>query len=197
MATAMPVLETDRLLIRPFAPEDLDDVHRILSLAFNGGYDADDEASRARRKRWLDWAVLNYEALANLYQPPYGDRAVVLKASGALIGAVGFVPDIAPFGRVPSLNAELGGVHSSPEVGLFWAIDSAHQRQGYAAEAARALIQYAFTQLNLRRIIATTALENIASQGVMRRVGMRVERVAAPKPEWMQIVGVLENRVGQ
>jgi RimJ/RimL family protein N-acetyltransferase len=189
----MPVLETARLFIRPFAPEDLDDIHRILSLAFNGGYDASDTESRARRKRWLDWAVLNYEALANLFQPPYGDRAVVLKASGTLIGAVGFVPDIASFGRVPSLRAELGETHHSPEVGLFWAIDPAHQRQGYAVEAARAMMDYAFTHLNLRRVIATTALENAASQGVMRSAGMRVERLLTPEPSWMQIVGVREN----
>ena len=47
-------MQTDHLLIRPFAPEDLGDIHRLPSLAFNGGYEPDVKTSRAPRKRWLN-----------------------------------------------------------------------------------------------------------------------------------------------
>jgi hypothetical protein len=49
----------------------------------------------------LRWSVLNEAQLARLYQPPYGDRAVVLKSSQELIGACGFVPSFGPFGQLP------------------------------------------------------------------------------------------------
>lgn len=82
---------------------------------------------------------------------------------------------------------------ATPEVGLFWAIDPTQQGRGYATEAARALVAHAFGRLRLRRIIATTEYENVASQGVMRKLGMRVERNPLPEPPWLQIVGVLDN----
>jgi hypothetical protein len=51
----------------------------------------------------------------------------------------------------------------------------------------------AFKQLRLRRIIATTEYSNVASQGVMQKLGMTIARNPLPKPSWLQIVGILEN----
>ena len=82
---------------------------------------------------------------------------------------------------------------ATPEVGLFWVIDPEQQRRGYATEAAQAMVQHAFTHLRLKRIIATTEYTNIASQGVMRRLGMRVLHNPLPEPPWLQVVGVLQN----
>src|SRR5260370_1314078 len=65
--------------------------------------------------------------------------------------------------------------------------------QGYATEAAQALINYAFTQLHLKRIVATTTYENEASIGVMRKVGMRIEKNPSPDPSGFQAVGILGN----
>jgi [ribosomal protein S5]-alanine N-acetyltransferase len=83
---------------------------------------------------------------------------------------------------------------NSPEIGLFYALSPAHQRQGYATEASQALIDYAFTQLQLKRMVATTTYENVASIAVMRKVGMRIEKNPSPDPPWFQVVGILENR---
>lgn len=55
------------------------------------------------------------------------------------------------------------------------------------------MIHYAFTALRLRRIIATTEYDNVGSMGVMRRVGMRLEKNPYPDPPWLQVVGILEN----
>jgi ribosomal-protein-alanine N-acetyltransferase len=197
--TNMPPLETTRLLVRPFVMEDLHDIHQLLDVDLAESHLGSDKyATLKERKEWLQWSVLNYTQLAKLYQPPYGDRAVVLKASGKLIGACGYVPCLMPFEQIPGFarggETGLPGLVSA-EFGLFYAISPTHQRQGYASEAAQALIDYAFKELKLKRVVATTTYDNEASMGVMRKVGMRLERNPLPEPAWMQIVGIIEQDI--
>ena len=195
MTTAMPTLETPRLRIRPLALDDLSTIYQILDVELAGSaVGAESLTSLAEREAWLRWTVLNYEQLGRLYQPPYGERAITVRATGQLIGAVGFVPSLGPWEQLPGLAAGAPAPHQrfSPAVGLYWALAPAFQQQGYATEAARALVDYAFGHLNLRRLIATTAHDNLASQGVMRRLGMRLERNPFPDPPWFQVVGVLD-----
>jgi RimJ/RimL family protein N-acetyltransferase len=45
----------------------------------------------------------------------------------------------------------------------------------------------------LATVIATTRYDNLASQRVMERLGMRVERNPHPEPPWFQVVGTLDN----
>ena len=194
--TAMPTLETERLIIRPFALSDLDALHHLLDLE-----QADAETgtagaqTREQRQAWLEWSVLNYAQLAWMFQPPYGDRAMVLKSSGELIGACGYVPALGPFGLLPTIQANEAlarAARFAPEVGLYWQVARAHQRHGYASEAARALIAYAFAHINLKRIIATTTHDNAASIGVMQKAGMRIEANPLPVPPRFQVVGIRE-----
>ena len=198
MTTAMPILETKRLTIRPFTLDDLQDMHQVYVDANWIEPDRTLEQELEARRKWLEWQVTNYDALANLYQPPYGDRAVVLKATGEMIGSVGLVQSIGPFGLLPHYQA-LGGEYATgdpmrtfPEVGMFWAFKSAHHGQGYATEAANAIIDYAFDTMRLRRIIATTDYENENSMAVMRRLGMKVEKNPQPEPVWFMVTGILE-----
>lgn len=71
--TRMPVLETERLVIRPFTLDDLDAIHRILDVELA---DADTGSggalSREERGRWLAWTVL-------------GRRGYAAEAAGALV----------------------------------------------------------------------------------------------------------------
>lgn len=192
----MPPLETARLLIRPFTFADLDAAVQLLDIDLAGAnVGAAPIESRAEREQWLRWTVLNYDQLARLYQPPYGDRAVVLKSSSQLIGAVGYVPCLAPFQQYHTLRQAEAAPTTlySTEFGLYYAFAPAVQRQGYATEAASALIGYAFNQLRLGRVIAQTSYDNLASMGVMRKLGMQIERNPYPDPPWLQIVGVLAN----
>jgi RimJ/RimL family protein N-acetyltransferase len=76
---------------------------------------------------------------------------------------------------------------------LFYAVSPAYRRQGFATEAAQALADYAFRRLRLKRIVATTDYGNAASIGVMRSLGMRVERNPLAEPPWLQVVGILEQ----
>lgn len=183
-------LETARLLIRPFTRDDLDAVHHLLDGELADiNFGTEGAKARAERERWLSWTLLGYEESAKLNQPPYGDRAVVLKQTGAVIGAIGLVPCIDAFGLLPGFAPSRA---TSAEVGLFYAVSLAHQRQGYAAEAARALVDFAFRELGLGRLVAATEHDNAASIAVMRKLGMRIERNPFPEPPWLQVVGVLE-----
>ncbi len=185
----MPVLETARLLVRPLTMDDLDVMHATMNAGFG-------EDPLEARREWMEWTVRNYVALAQLYQPPYGERAVILKATGEFVGAVGFAPAMGPYQRLRSFreNGEAEDRFNQPEFGLFWVTSPIHQRKGYAAEAAQALIDYGFNTLNLRRIIATTEYDNEGSKAVMRKLGMALEEnPTAGDPPWFQVVGVLYN----
>lgn len=195
----VPPLTTERLLIRPLVMADLDAVHRVyddIAATSPTGWPSWAEASsgdvttRLDRQRWLHWTTLTYGELARLHQPPYGDRGIELRQTEELIGVCGFVPCLDVFGQVPALSAGSPGL-ASTEFGLYWAIAPAHQRRGYATEAGRAMIEYAFGELRLHRVIATTTYENAASIGVMRKLGMRIERNPFPDPPWLQVVGLL------
>jgi hypothetical protein len=84
-----------------------------------------------RSARWLDWTIADNEQGALAHQPPYGEYAIDLVETGQLVGLVGVVPSLMPFGLPGYRNC---GTESTPfavpEVGLFWAIGTAHQRRG-------------------------------------------------------------------
>lgn len=187
---SLPPLTTPRLLIREYTPADLDARHALMAEAF----DSDDTLEDTRR--WLEWTVASYRELARLYQPPYGDYAVTLRAGGAVIGAVGLAPARIPWDvLVPQDVFESGPQPAlvTPEFGLFWAIRTAWQGHGYATEAACALVEHLFGALLVRRLVATTEHDNAASQAVMRRLGMTLRRNPGSEPEWCQVVGVLDH----
>jgi [ribosomal protein S5]-alanine N-acetyltransferase len=182
------VLETPRLLIRPFALED--------SAAGTVADECFGPAPQEQRQEWLAWQVANYTALARLWQPPYGDRAIIRKRDNALIGQVGFVPSWGPFDTLPSFAQHLNGQPSRlsrPEMGLFWAVRPAERGQGYASEAARAIVTFIFDQWAAQRVVATTEYDNVASQAVMRKLGMSIAHNPHKTPEWFQVVGMLNH----
>jgi RimJ/RimL family protein N-acetyltransferase len=194
MPLAMPPLHTDRLIVRPFTMDDLADAHDLFDEELaDADVGTDGILTIADRERWLRWTTLNYGELASLHQPPYGDRAVVLRDDGRLIGSCGYVPSLGPFDQLPSYGSRGPDRPLTPEVGLFYALAPRWRGRGYATEAARALIDYAFRELRLARVIATTTYENKGSQNVMERLGMRIERNPYPDPPWFQVVGTLDN----
>jgi RimJ/RimL family protein N-acetyltransferase len=184
-------LQTERLQVRDLTEADLDAVHALLDIDLRM-----DDRSRPDRARWLDWTILDYEQRRRAHQPPYGEYAVEFTQTGQVVGLVGLVPALMPFGIMPHHPAhglDEAPAHSFPEVGLFWAISTAHQRRGYASEAAAALIGFGFGTMQLARIVATTEYANAASIAVMRRLAMRVDRNPLPGPFYLQVVGIIEN----
>lgn len=186
MTRRIPSLETEHLIIRELTMADLESINHVLNKSFGT------QIPVAERQRWLQWTVLGYEMFSMLEQPHYGERAIVLKETGELIGAVGIVPYLATFNQVTAFKRDSNSP-ASAEVGLFWAIDPAHQRKGYAPEAARAVMEYLFIHEKLGRIIATTGYENLPSQKVMEKLGMKVQRLDQPQLPDLFVVGVLEQ----
>jgi ribosomal-protein-alanine N-acetyltransferase len=179
----LPILRTPRLAIRPLDESDRHPSRSVLAVP-------DEDAFR----RWFTWAVAAPAALADLHQPPYGERAVVLAATSELVGLVGLVPLLGPFSQ---LDGSPPGGAWTPELGLYWALSPEHRGRGYATEAAAALCRALFSELNAKRLIATTEHTNIASRAVMRRLGMRILTNPHPEPAWLQVVGVLDSAPGQ
>jgi [ribosomal protein S5]-alanine N-acetyltransferase len=182
--TEMPVLTTERLSVRPLTSEDFP-AYRALEP------DIPDD----RQRRTLAWRVAGYHELGALLQPPYGERAIALRDGGALVGLCGLVPSMGPFGLLDTWPREPDDALARrflPAVGMYWMLDPAHRGHGYATEAAAALVAYGLGEMNLQRIVATTEHTNTASQAVMRRLGMRLDRNPEPEPPWFQVVGILD-----
>lgn len=182
----MRALETTRLLIRAFTLADAETYSRLLDEAFG----ADAYGSGDEKRVVFEYQVAADAGMALLHQPPYGDRAIVLRDSGEVVGSVGFAPCLMPFGLLPSFEPTERFIS---EIGLFWVLFPKHQGRGYATEAAAAMISYAFDELRLRRIVATTEHDNKRSLDVMRRLGMRFERNPQEEPHWFQTVGILDH----
>ena len=186
----MRTLEAERLIIRAFVPEDAGTVSRLLDAAFGPGSYGSPADKIERRRVMFEYAVAADAGMALLHQPPYGDRAIVKRDGNELIGSVGFAPCLMPFGQLPSFEPT---TRFTSEIGLFWALFPEHSGHGYATEAAAAMVAYAFDELRLRRIVATTEHDNARSIGVMRRLGMRIERNPRSEPAWFQTVGILDS----
>lgn len=83
---------------------------------------------------------------------------VVLKAENTVIGHIAFLK------YFEDHTYEIG-----------WVFNPKYQNKGFASEAAQAILEYGFTQLNLHRIIATCQPQNTPSYRVMEKIGMRRE----------------------
>ena len=148
----MSEIETARLRLRMFAPEDLDDYYReiysdadVMRYLPPGTVRPREDAERAL-KFFIDYWD----------DHPFGVWAVVEKSSGAMIGHVGLLH----FRDYPY------------EVEVLYALGKGYWGKGYAAEAGRASVQYGFEKGGLTRIYAVAYPENTASQRVMQKIGM-------------------------
>ena len=117
---------------------------------------------------------------------PFGNYVLYLKGEDRWIGHCPLMPRLCS----PDELARMDGLpsHSALEVEVGWAVSLYYRRQGYATEAARALLQYAFNTLGVRRVIAFTDHDNLASIQVMRRLQMHVDM----RPDSPEVIGWAE-----
>ena len=91
----------------------------------------------------------------------YGFYAVEKKADGEPIGFAGLsLPKLEP--HLPEGTVEIG-----------WRLGADHWGNGYATEAAEALLQFGFEQRGLDEIVSFAVEDNVRSTAVMKRIGMR------------------------
>lgn len=147
----MTTIRTDRLVLRPFTPEDIPayaairrkpGVTRFLPTPPRP-VDDDTRSARAVETFCATWT-----------ENGYGPWAVLL--DGALIG-----------------HAGLRWVPEEGVTEVLYLFDPAHHGRGYATEAARAALGHGFGALGLDRIVAWAMPANTASLAVMERLGMQ------------------------
>jgi len=180
----LETLATARLRIRPFCNDDLEDCIQFRREVFGV------EEAPAKAQSWLNWTIDSYRELAGLGQPPYADYAIELRGDGSFIGSVGIVPTVVPWG---ALQGDPADALLTPEIGMFWGILPAWRRRGYAVEAGGALLDYLFSELKARQVVATTERDNIASQRIMDKLGMKLLHNPTEEPRWCQVVGLTVN----
>ena len=73
-----------------------------------------------------------------------------------------------------------------------YALQTRSQRKGYATEAARILIEYAFRKLVVPEVWARTDHKNVRSIALMKRIGMRIG-VDSRTDAYPGVLGVIEN----
>ncbi len=104
------------------------------------------------------------DALVDRIEAHFADRgwgpyAAELRATGAFVGFIGL--------SVPVFRA-----HFTPCVEIGWRLAAEHWGKGLATEGARAVLDYAFTELRLPEVVSFTTVANLRSRRVMEKLGM-------------------------
>lgn len=144
------ILQTRRLYLREMDQGDFAALSKILQdeetmYAYNGAFSDEETQS------WLDKQINRYHTYG------FGLWAVVLKETGEMIGQCGIT--VQPWKTSEVL-----------EVGYLLQRDFWHK--GFATEAAKACMEYAFTKLNAHQVCSIIRDTNLASQKVALRNGM-------------------------
>ena len=151
-AAARPPLVTERLELRRFTAADLEPLLAVFG-------DADVMRYVGAERRPLTAAEVQgllTSAEAHWARHGFGTLAVVERASGRVLGEAG-----------------LQLLEAGPDVELTGTLGRAAWGLGYATEAARALLRWAFTGLRLPRVVAVADPENTASLRVLEKLEMR------------------------
>ena len=146
-------IETERLVLRQFTPDDLEPLAAILLhpevARWLGPPDASiDDVARAIDRYERHWETRGY-----------GRLAVCDRVTGGLLGRAGVVHE--ERWTATTCKDELG-----------WATERARWGEGLATEAARAVLRDAFERAGLREVIAFTTPTNTASLRVMAKLGL-------------------------
>jgi RimJ/RimL family protein N-acetyltransferase len=148
------MLETPRLILRRFTPDDLDTLAALMSdaqfMRFSLG-----PYSHEQTKVILEKILTGYrDHLPSQF-------AVIFRADNKLIGYCGFFRQI---------------VDDAEEIEIGYRLDSNYWGLGIATEAARAVRDHAFSDLHLDHVISLIHPDNIASRRVAEKNGMIAEK---------------------
>jgi [ribosomal protein S5]-alanine N-acetyltransferase len=149
------ILTTERLILRDFVESDWP---AVLAYQSNPLY-----------LRYYEWADRTPQAVREFIQMFLDHQqqeprskfqlAVTLKTTGELIGNCG-------------IRMRSAGAH---EADIGYELDPLYWGQGYATEAARAIVHYGFTTFKLHRVWSWCVADNVGSAHVLEKVGMRLE----------------------
>ena len=151
----MKILETGRLMLRSFQKNDCD----AMTLINQDPKVMEYFPAVGDRKQTIE----HIERIIK-HQDKYGYSlyAVEIKSSGEMIGFVGLL----------HRTKEEFDTRFMPSTEIGWRLSAKHWNQGYATEAALAVLDYAFKQLNLTEVVSITVPQNKASRRIMEKIGL-------------------------
>jgi ribosomal-protein-alanine N-acetyltransferase len=152
----MILLETPRLLLRHQELTDLDALWALYCDPQITRYIPDAPRSRAEALEELQWHMHGHPR-----DPRLGLWATIHKATGRFIGRCGLLP---------------WTIEGRQEIEVAYTIAREFWNQGLGTEAAQAILTYAFETLHINRLVCLIDPDNIASQRVAEKIGMRLER---------------------
>ncbi len=146
------VLETEQLLLRTFQEDDVETMFAI--------------NQDKKVMRFFPSIPTKEETIAMIdriiaHQERYGFSwyATEIKKTGEMIGCVGL------------LTATFEA-HFTPAIEIGWRLSSEHWNKGYATEAAKAVLDYAFNERTLDEVVSFTSVLNKPSIRVMQKIGL-------------------------
>src|SRR5919202_5171897 len=150
------IIETERLILRPFTWDDLPEQRRLRSdpdvVRFLGGIEMQTPEFVERRFRFY----LDCRERYGFSMSP-----AVRKADGVMVGWGGLQP-----------------LEDTGEIEIGYGFDKPYWGRGYATELAAAWLRYGFETAGLARIVAVADPRNTGSWRVMEKLGMRHEKSA-------------------
>jgi RimJ/RimL family protein N-acetyltransferase len=161
-------LETRRLVLRRFTESDVDNLVQL---------DGDPGVMRFLTGEPTPREVIEAETLPRFLAGSgtrYGCWAAIERSTGGFVGWFQLRFPQWPLEALHADDAELG-----------YRLRTSSWGKGYGTEGSVALIRRGFTELGLRRVVATTMAVNIASRRVMEKAGLRLVRtfhVGFPDP---------------
>lgn len=144
-------IETSRLLLRDFTPDDASGLHEIFGDAETMVHCEPPYTLEKTRRFLMDFCIGRKAA-----------AAAVLKDTGKIIGYILLKP--------------LGEDGSEDVYETGWIFHRAYWRQGYAYEACSRAVDYAFRQLHAHKLVAE-ATDTVKSVSLMKKLGMKQEGV--------------------
>lgn len=146
------MLKTDRLLLRKWTKDD------FLPFA-QMGRDKEVMEYFPKLLTQIESDAIAQKIMSLIEQRGWGFWAVEIPEQEQFIGFVGL--------HIPKPNLPF-----APCVEIGWRISKLHWGKGYATEAARASLEYAFNTLNLDEVVSFTTVSNHRSRAVMEKIGM-------------------------
>lgn len=159
-------LETERLVLRPLAPDDLEALAPYQAdpevMRYMGGKTFTREETAERIARFRE--IFELDGI--------GQFAVERSEDGLVLGRCGILNwETDPWRPVARAETD-----KPTETEIGYMLGRPHWGRGYATEAATAVRDYALTELGETRLIALIMHGNVASQRVAEKLGMQYER---------------------
>jgi RimJ/RimL family protein N-acetyltransferase len=166
----MKSIETERLILHLETESDFESIYNMLAQIYTPEHFPTREGLHDEQNYYIRLRNSMFSGL-------FGRWIVKQKTNGMFIGLGMLLPHLC----TPAESAVINGAnsrHRTLEVEIGGAFARPYRKLGYGTETARALLKYAFDDIDLNRVIGTTEIENSESIQMMHRLGMETQTLS-------------------